>query len=86
MSSYTITAIDENKWHITVTFEATGGTTVTNTICDLPLGDKEAVKTELARRLLAWEEGLPVSRPIDNTLPALVNHKQNVNKGNQGNH
>lgn len=77
MAKYKITNIDEVKGH--VTFQVLDGSTVvmTDTRCDLPIGDKEAVDailSEFANAVVA--DQTPVG--VDPELTKIVNKAQDA--------
>jgi len=75
MAKYKITNIDEAKGHIT--FQVLDGTTVvmTDTRCDLPIGDKEqvdAILSDFANAVVADQSTVEV----DPELTKIVNKAQ----------
>lgn len=77
MAKFKITDIDEVKNHVTVMFTSDDGkTTLTDTMGDIPLGDKEAAFAVLSERSNKWEADLVNVVTVDPALKAIKNKEQ----------
>lgn len=78
MAKYKITAIDEALGHISFNIIVGGNVVLSDTRCDLPIDDMEAVKAELERVTLIHAEAVKNARKTDVKFAAIMGKAQEV--------